>query len=35
MIVDNTPFISEKQKLFYKTMIKERKERIIDFSLQK
>lgn len=35
MIVDNTPFISEKQKLFYKTMIKERKERIIDFSLEK
>lgn len=34
-IVDETPFISELQKEFYKTMLRERKERILDFSYQK
>lgn len=34
-IIDETPFISELQKKFYKTMIRERKERILDFSYQK
>ena len=34
-IVDETPFISNLQKKFYKTMLKERKERILDFSYQK
>ena len=34
-IVDETPFISDLQKEFYKTMLKERKERILDFSYQK
>ena len=34
-IVDETPFISDLQKEFYKTMIRERKERILDFSYQK
>ena len=34
-IIDDTPFITDLQKTFYKTMLKERKERILDFSLQK
>ena len=33
-IVDETPFISDLQKEFYKTMLRERKERILDFSYQ-
>lgn len=34
-VIDDTPFISELQKEFYKTMFRERKERILDFSMQK
>lgn len=34
-IVDETPSISDLQKEFYKTMLRERKERILDFSYQK
>lgn len=34
-IVDNTPFLSSLQKTFYLTMLKERKEKILDFSLKK
>ena len=34
-IIDETPFISDLQKEFYKTMLRERKERILDFSYQK
>ena len=34
-IIDNTPTITELQKEFYKTMLTSRKERIIDFSLNK
>ena len=34
-IVDETPFLSKLQISFYKTMLKERKERILDFSYQK
>lgn len=34
-IIDETPFISELQKKFYKTMLRDRKERILDFSLRK
>ena len=34
-IVDETPFISNLKKEFYKTMLRERKERILDFSYQK
>ena len=34
-IVDETPFISDLQKEFYKTMLRERKEQILDFSYQK
>ena len=34
-VIDDTPFISELQKEFYKTMLRERKERILDFSMQK
>lgn len=34
-IVDETPYITELQKRFYKTMLKERKEKILDFSLNK
>lgn len=33
-IIDDTPFISEVQRTFYYTMIAERKERILDFSLE-
>lgn len=35
MIIDEISFISDLQKDFYKTMLKERKERILDFSYQK
>lgn len=31
-IIEETPFISELQKRFYMTMLKERKEKILDFS---
>lgn len=34
-IVNETPFISDLQKDFYNTMLRERKERILDFSYQK
>ncbi len=34
-IVDETPFLSELQASFYKTILKERKKRILDFSYQK
>ena len=32
-IIDETPFISDLQKHFYKTMIEKRKERILDYSI--
>lgn len=32
-IIDDTPYISELQKTFYKTMLHERKARILDYSL--
>ena len=34
-IIDEPPIISDLQKEFYKTMLRERKERILDFSYQK
>ncbi|MEG1926058.1 MAG: HipA domain-containing protein [Ruthenibacterium sp.] len=34
-IIDGTPYITDLQKEFYKTMITERKERILDFSLSR
>ena len=34
-IIDNTPTVTELQKEFYKTMLTARKERILDFSLNK
>ncbi len=34
-IIDETPYISELQKRFYKTMLRERKEKMLDASLQK
>ena len=34
-IIDHTPFISDLQKDFYKTMLTERKERILDFAYEK
>lgn len=34
-IIDETPFITELQKSFYKLMLHKRKERIIDYSLNK
>ena len=34
-IIDNTETITEIQKKFYKTMLTERKKRILDFSLKK
>ncbi len=34
-IIDETPYINELQKIFYKTMLRERKERILDFSFNK
>ncbi len=34
-IVNDTPFISDLQKTFYKTMLRERKERILDYSYEK
>jgi len=34
-VIESTPYISDKHKLFLKTMIKERKERIIDRALQR
>lgn len=33
-MIDETPYITELQRTFYKTMLAERKERILDFSLQ-
>lgn len=35
VLYDETLFISDLQKKFYKTMLRERKERILDFSYQK
>ncbi|MBQ3427530.1 MAG: HipA domain-containing protein [Clostridia bacterium] len=34
-MIDEIPYISDLQKTFYKTMLSERKERILDFSLEK
>lgn len=34
-IIDQTPIISELQKTFYKTMLQARKERILDYSLDR
>ena len=34
-LIDSTPFLSSLQKEFYCTMLSERKEKILDFSLQK
>lgn len=34
-IIDDTPYINELQKNFYKTIVKERKEKILDTSLEK
>lgn len=34
-IIENTPFLSSLQRTFYLTMLKERKEKILDFSLKK
>lgn len=34
-LIDDTPFISELQKKFYKTIISERKKRILDYSIKK
>lgn len=34
-IVDETPFISDLQKQFYKVMLQTRKERILEFSMEK
>ena len=34
-IIDETPFASDLQKQFYKTMLQVRKERILDFSMRK
>ena len=34
-IVDETPFISDLQKQLYKTVLQTRKERILDFSMEK
>ncbi len=34
-LIEETPFISELQKEFYQTMLRERKEKILDYSLQK
>ena len=35
LLIDETPFISDLQKRFYKMMLAERKEKILDRSLQK
>lgn len=34
-LIDSTPYITELQKTFYKTMLSERKKKILDFSLNK
>ena len=34
-IIDNTPYITDLQKRFYKTILTERKEKILDMSYQK
>lgn len=34
-MIDTTPFVSDLQKEFYKTMILERKTKIIDYSYDK
>ncbi len=34
-IIDDTPYINTLQKRFYKTMLKERKEKILDVSIEK
>ena len=33
-MIDETPYISDLQKQFYKVMLRERKEKILDKSLQ-
>lgn len=33
-LIDNTPYITDLQKQFYKTMLSERKVKILDKSLQ-
>jgi len=32
-LVEDTPYLNELQKQFYKTMLRERKKRILDYSL--
>ncbi|MBR0312821.1 MAG: CtkA family protein, partial [Oscillospiraceae bacterium] len=34
-LINDTPFIGDLQKEFYRTMLAERKEKILDYSLQK
>lgn len=34
-IIDDTEYITDEEKEFYKTMIRMRKERILDFSYKK
>lgn len=34
-LIDGTPFISDLQREFYKTMLRERKEKILDYSFEK
>ena len=34
-LVNETPYIGDLQKEFYRTMLVERKEKILDYSLQK
>ena len=34
-MIDETPYITDLQKTFYKTMLAQRKEKILDFSLKK
>ena len=34
-LIETPPFLSELQRNFYRTMLRARKERILDFSLQK
>jgi hypothetical protein len=34
-LIENTPYITDLQRKFYKTMISERKEKILDRSLRR
>lgn len=34
-LIENKPFVSELQKLFYKTMLAERKTKILDYCLER